>query len=395
MGNIISRTISKPILNAFTYHPVIAITGARQVGKTTLCKHLFPQFRYVNLEDLSTRELIADDMKKFINNVQEGIIIDEIHHLPGLFSHIQVAADNDPKKRFILTGSCNFSIMQHITQSLAGRIAIFSLPPLSVFELKEQIESVETNEIMFKGLYPAGHSLQIPPDLLYSNYYNTYIERDVRQLINVKNLSHFQKFIRLCAGRTGSECNMSALSNEVGVSVPTINEWISILEASYIIFKLQPFYENIGKRLIKTPKYYFYDTGILCFLLGIENAKQLETHPLRGGVFENLVVSEFIKTRLNEGKQPNFYFYRDSSGTEIDLLQLSGNEIKMFEIKSSQTFHSKYFDNVKKITTLLGDRVKTTSLIYDGEEARQSTQTGIYNWRNYFFEDYKILNEEK
>ena len=252
MKGIINRTISESILNALQFYPVIAITGARQVGKTTLCKHLFSQFRYINLEDLSTREMIADDIKKFVNRVQDGVVIDEVHHLPELFSFIQVAVDNDRSKRFILTGSSNLAMMQHLSQSLAGRVAVFTLPPLSVFEIQEQIQSFSTNELLFKGLYPAGYSLKIPPTLLYANYYNTYIERDVRQLTNIKNLTLFQKFIRLCAGRTGSECNMSALSNEVGVSVPTINQWLSIVEASYIIFKLPPFYDNIGKRLTKT-----------------------------------------------------------------------------------------------------------------------------------------------
>lgn len=393
MDNVIPRTISESILNAFKFYPVLAITGARQVGKTTLCKHLFPQFRYVNLEDLSTREMIADDMKKFVNGVQDGVVIEEIHHLPELFSYIQVAVDNNRNKRFILTGSSNLAMMQHLSQSLAGRVAVFTLPPLSVAEIQEQIQSFSTDELLFKGLYPAGYSLQIPPELLYANYYNTYIERDVRQLINVKNLTLFQKFIRLCAGRAGSECNMSALSNEVGVSVPTINEWLSILEASYIIFKLPPFYDNIGKRLTKTPKYYFYDTGILCFLLGIENPGQLETHPLRGGIFENLIVAEFFKARFNKGKQPNCYFYRDSKGTEIDLLQLLGNEVNMFEIKSSQTFNAKYFDNINKVSAILGDRVQRTAVVYDGEDTRQSEQAGIYNWRELFSEGYKKLND--
>lgn len=395
MEGIVNRIISKSIFNAFQYYPVIVITGARQVGKTTLCKHLFPHFQYVNLEDLSMREMIADDMKKFVNSVQEGIVIDEVHHLPELFSYIQVAVDNDRSKRFILTGSSNLAMMQHVSQSLAGRVAVFTLPPLSIFELQEHIQSFSTNELLFKGLYPAGYSLQIPSNLLYANYYNTYIERDVRQLINVKNLTLFQKFIRLCAGRAGSEGNMSALSNEVGVSVPTINEWLSILETSYIIFKLPPFYDNIGKRLIKTPKYYFYDTGILCFLLGIENPKQLDTHPLRGGIFENLIVAEFFKARLNEGKHPNFYFYRDSKGVEIDLIQLFGDEVHLHEIKSSQTFQSKFFDNINKISAILGDRVKSTSVIYDGDEMRESKRAGIYNWRCLFSKGCKKLNEEK
>lgn len=380
--NILYRTISKSIEKALPYYSVIVVTGSRQVGKTTLCKHLFPQFPYVNLEDVPTRELIADDIKKFINGVKEGIVIDEIHHLPELFSYIQVAVDENPAKKFILTGSSNFSLLQNITQSLAGRVALFTLTPFSMEEIAGLIEPMFTNAILFKGFYPAGYSLQTPPELLYANYYNTYIERDVRQLINVKNLSLFQKFIRLCAGRVGSECNQSALSNEVGVSSPTINEWLSILEASYIIFKLPPFYENLGKRLVKSPKYYFYDTGLLCFLLGIETPEQLETHPLRGGIFENMVVAEFVKKRLNEGKQPNCYFYRDSSGVEIDILQLFGNEVDMYEIKSSQTFTAKFFDSIEKVSKLFGERVKRSALIYDGANMSETEKKGIFNYKD-------------
>lgn len=382
--DILYRTISKSIEKALPYYSVIVVTGSRQVGKTTLCKHLFPQYPYVNLEDVPTREHIADDIKKFINGVGEGIIIDEIHHLPELFSYIQVAVDENRDKKFILTGSSNFSLLQNITQSLVGRAALFTLPPFSMEEIAVQIEPMTTNAILFKGFYPAGYSLLTPPQMLYANYYNTYIERDVHQLINIKNLSLFQKFIRLCAGRVGSECNQSALSSEVGVSSPTINEWLSILEASYIIFKLQPYYENLGKRLVKSPKYYFYDTGLLCFLLGIETPEQLETHPLRGGIFENMVVAEFVKKRLNEGKQPNCYFYRDSSGVEIDLLQVFGNEIDMYEIKSSQTFTAKFFDNINKVSKLFGERVKRSAVIYDGADMSQTDIKGIFNYKRSF-----------
>lgn len=382
---IVYRTISKSIEKALPYYSVIVVTGSRQVGKTTLCKYLFPQYPYVNLEDVPTREHVADDIKKFINGVNEGIIIDEIHHLPELFSYIQVAVDENRDKKFILTGSSNFSLLQNITQSMAGRVALFTLPPFSMEEIAGQIEPMTTNAILFKGFYPAGYSLQTPPEMLYVNYYNTYIERDVHQLINIKNLSLFQKFIRLCAGRVGSECNQSALSGEVGVSSPTINEWLSILEASYIIFKLPPYYENLGKRLVKSPKYYFYDTGLLCFLLGIETPEQLETHPLRGGIFENMVVAEFVKKRLNEGKHPNCYFYRDSSGVEIDLLQVFGNEIDMYEIKSSQTFTAKFFDNINKVSKLLGERVKRSAVIYDGVDMSQTDIKGIFNYKRRFW----------
>ncbi|MCR4964111.1 MAG: ATP-binding protein [Bacteroidales bacterium] len=376
-----NRTIAESIRKLIPFFRVIVVTGARQVGKTTLCKKIFPEYEYVNLESGMTREMIANEPQNFIDNVSQGVIIDEAHRLPELFSYIQLDVDEHPDKRYILTGSSNFAMLEQITQSLAGRAALFTLPPLSIQEMYEQVKDMQTNELLFHGLYPASFSDNMPTEYLYSNYYNTYIERDLHQLINVKNLSLFQLFIRLCAGRVGAECNYSALASETGVSAPTLREWMSILEASYILYKLPPYYSNISKRLVKTPKVYFFDTGILCFLLGIENPNQLATHPLRGAIFENLVVMEFVKSRLNEGKLPNLFFYRDSRGTEIDLVETEANNLHFYEIKSSQTFNGKFFDNIKKVSKLFDDRVTKTAVIYDGKDTLPSVKDGIYNFR--------------
>ena len=378
----INRTITESIRKVLPFFRVIVITGARQVGKTTLCKQIFPDYDYVNLEQVTTREIIQSNPRAFVGNVKKGVVIDEAHLLPELFSYIQVEVDEHPDKRFVITGSSNFAMLAQITQSLAGRAALFTLPSLSMSETREFISGMTKEDIMFHGLYPASFTSEMPVEYLYSNYYNTYIERDVHQLINVKNMSVFQIFMRLCAGRVGAECNLSSLANETGVSSPTLREWLSILEASYIVFKLQPYHANISKRLVKTPKIYFYDTGILCFLLGIENAKQLETHPLRGAIFENLVVSEFVKSRFNEGKLPNFYFYRDSHGTEIDLVQTVANDLHFYEIKSSQTFNTHFFDNIDRVSKIFGNRVTKSAVIYDGKETIHADVNGLYNFRN-------------
>ena len=292
----IRRAITDAILEASQYYSVLTITGPRQVGKTTLCRNLFADYEYINLEHVATRNVIEQDVEAFFRTHSNKMIIDEVHHLPELLSYIQVLVDEGTSRKFVLTGSSNFSLLQQISQSLAGRTALFTLMPFSLLELSAESKQ-DTNELLFKGLYPTIFSKKMPAHMMYRDYYTTYVERDVHQLLRVKNMQAFQTFIRLCAGRVGSECNFSSLANEVGVSSPTINEWISILQASYILWKLPPFYANISKRLVKTPKLYFYDTGLLCYLLGIENAKQLQTHPLRGSIFENMVVVELLKSR--------------------------------------------------------------------------------------------------
>lgn len=377
----INRSITESVKYAAVFYPVITLTGPRQSGKTTICKHLFADYEYVNLEDFASRELILADMKSYLRKERVGLIIDEAQLMPELFSAIQVLVDEDKSKHFVLSGSSNFSLLQSLTQSLAGRTALFSLLPFSKDELKGLLPAT-TDELLWKGFYPAAYSQNTPPELLYKNYYATYIERDVRQLIHLKNLSLFQTFIRLCAGRTGCEFVASDFANQVGVSVPTIKEWMSILQASYITFLLPPYFENIGKRLIKTPKLYFYDTGLVSYLLGIENPNQLATHPLRGNIFETMIVNEFLKARFNRGKDSNIYFYRDKSQNEVDVVQLVGNEVKLFEIKSAKNFNKGFFKTLDYLKGILNERVIQSTVIYDGEDNLDAPFKGIINFRN-------------
>jgi predicted AAA+ superfamily ATPase len=365
------------------YYSIIVLTGPRQSGKTTLCKNRFADYAYFNLEDIGIREQIAVAPKFFLEQyAPSGIVIDEVQQYPDLFSYIQVVADEHPDYRFILTGSSNFTLVQKVTQSLAGRAAMLTLLPLSLAELQNDLHA-GTDTLLFNGGYPAVWGKKIPANDVSRNYYNTYIERDVRQLLNIKDISKFQKFMRLCAGRIGSELNVSALSNETGVSVHTIDEWLSTLEASYVLFRLKPFYRNIGKRLIKMPKIYFYDTGLVCFLLGIENELQLSTHPLRGAIFENLILLEFIKHRLNTGKEPNVYFYRDKSQREIDILQEFGNQYRAYEVKSAKAFHTDFLYNLQYLKTILKESLVSTQVIYDGETDFMASENGMFNFRRF------------
>lgn len=384
---LIDRKISDEIKELRTFYPVITITGPRQSGKTTLCKTLFPDYAYYNLEDAEIRERIKADPKGFINENSGGIIIDEAHHYPELFSLIQVTVDHEPDRRFILTGSSNFALLQNITQSLAGRTVLLTLLPLSLHELGGIVKETSTNALILNGGYPHIWAIpNYPRYAFYKNYYATYVERDVRQIINIKDISLFQKFIRLCAGRIGTECNASNLSNEVGVSSNTIQSWFSILAASYVAYQLPPYFANIGKRLIKTPKFYFYDVGLACYLLGIENEQQLNTHPLRGSLFENMVINEAMKNRLNKGKDPSLYFYKDKSQNEVDLIHIQGNELYAYEIKSSQTYNNEFYKGISYIKGLLGDKITRSALIYDGAVAINSQENGAINFRDFYLE---------
>lgn len=348
---------------------------------------MFPGFSYVNLEDPVTRAQLIADPRKFFDLYPSGLIIDEAHHYPDLFSFIQVTVDQDPTRRFILTGSSNFALLEKVTQSLAGRTAVLTLLPLSLHELGDRIEGISTDTLMLNGCYPAVWSKDFPRADLYKNYYSTYLERDVRQIINIKDMNLFQTFIRLSAGRVGTEFNASGLSGEVGTTIKTITSWLSVLEASYIAYTLPPYYENIGKRLVKSPKLYFYDTGLVCYLLGIENEQQLSAHPLRGSIFENMVVNEAIKNRLNRGKDPNLYFYRDKSQKEVDLLHLTGYQLQAYEIKSGQSYHKEYYKGIDYLKGIFKERLTRSALIYDGTEEMPTEENGAYNFRNFYLGD--------
>lgn len=368
----IYRSITPTVERGAKYFPVVVVTGPRQSGKSTLCEHIFSNYNRYNLEDIGLRENIMLDPKRFIDSCGDKVLIDEVQRVPDILSYIQIAVDKEPKRRFVLTGSSNFALLESVTQSLAGRAALYTLLPLSLNEVGNYA-SLPTDEILFNGFYPSVVTGNRPADLFYPNYYSTYIERDVRQLKNISDLRQFQSFVRLSAGRCGSEFNASQLSNEVGVTSPTIKSWMSILQASYITFLLSPYFANINKRLTKTPKIYFYDTGVLCYLLGIENMSQLAVHPLRGAVFENLAVIELLKQRLNDARTSNLYFYRENRGREADIIRTDGSMMDVFEVKSSRTFNKTFVKNLDYLKNEFGDKIRNSAVIYDGDFIPPST----------------------
>lgn len=366
MDKYIDRLLAPIVLNAHKYFPVIVITGPRQSGKTWLCRHLFSDYKYVNLEDITLRAGAAQDPTGFLDSLGKTAIIDEVQNVPELLSMIQVRVDNDPENHYILTGSSNFSLLRTISQSLAGRAALFTLLPFSLKEIENIVADRNINKIILEGLYPRVIARNIPPNIYYRSYYNTYVERDLRDLLKVKNILAFDKFMRLLATRIGSEFNASALSRETGVSSVTIKEWLSILTTSYIAFPLQPYYSNISKQLTKMPKIYFYDTGLACFLLGIDSEDKLKSHQMRGALFENLAICELTKRDYNQGNDPRLFFYREKSGIEVDALTEYKGVLNMYEIKSGETLHADYLKNLKDVALKISDKT-ISHVIYNGE----------------------------
>lgn len=367
MQTYLPRLIADAIMKATPYYQVIVITGPRQSGKSTLCRHLFPEYPYYNLEDISLRSRVAEDQKAFIESVGNNCIIDEVQNAPELLSYIQVMVDSKPDLRFVITGSSNFALMQSVSQSLAGRAALFTLLPLSLMELKAYAKETPLNDIMYNGFYPAIFSKKIPAEMFYSNYNTTYVERDVRQLLELKNQDRFVKFMRMCALRIGTELNMADMAKSVGVSAPTIADWISILKASYILFTISPYYANINKRLTKTPKLYFYDTGLAAYLMGVTDPQLLDVVAMRGALFENTAILELMKSAYNNGKEPRLMFYRENSGKEIGIVDDHGVYIDLYEVKSSSTFKTEFTANMQYLKKMLSGIVKQTTVIYNGE----------------------------
>lgn len=380
---MIERTIRTKILDIATKYPIVTLTGPRQSGKSTLLKNTFPDYNYVSLEDTDMREFAAIDPRGFIKTFHDKTIIDEAQRVPSLFSYLQTHVDNEGKEgMYMLAGSHNFLLMENINQSLAGRTAVLKLLPFSHIEMDNGgILPSDIDEEIFKGGYPRLHDKSIDPKDYYQYYIQTYVERDVRLLKNIGNLSLFVKFMKLCAGRIGQMLNMASLATECGVSVPTISSWISILEASYICYTLKPDYNNYAKRLVKTPKLYFYDTGLACSLLGIKSASQLFSHFLRGGLFENMVINEFIKKSYHIGETPELYFWRDSNGMEVDLINYDSSVPHAYEIKSGATHSSSYFDNLRKWSALSGVNATNCSVIYAGEKGLDTSDGTLLSWR--------------
>jgi len=365
---MIPRDLNNECVQLLAEYPVVTIIGPRQAGKTTLARS-FTEYDYCNLESPENREFAANDPKAFLGQFTHKVILDEIQRVPELLSYIQVIVDERNKNgQFILTGSHQLALKESISQSLSGRTALLQLLPFSIAELKsEKIRFESFEEYLFSGFLPRIYDQNQRPTQAYSNYYQTYVERDVRQLVNLKDVSLFEKFMKLLAGRVGQLIDYSSLGNDVGVNAKTIQNWLSILEASYIVFKLPPFYENFGRRMIKSPKYYFTEPGLLSYLLGIEKHTQISRDPLVGSMFENLVVIECLKSRFNQGKTSNLYFYRDSNHNEIDLIIDYGAEQIAVEIKSSSTYKDNHFDNIKKIKKLTS-KITKSYLVYSGQK---------------------------
>lgn len=367
---MIERQILPELKRLLTEYPVVTILGPRQSGKTTLAQSSLQDYDYCNLENPENREFAINDPKAFLAQFKKGkVILDEIQRVPILLSYIQTIVDSTKSNgQFVLTGSHQLALREAITQSLAGRTALLHLLPFSISELtKAGITLQNFEEYAYHGFLPRIYDQQQRPTQAYSNYYQTYIERDVRQLINLRDASLFEKFIKLLAGRVGQLMDHTSLGNDVGVDSKTIKSWLSILEASFIVYKLTPYYENFGKRMIKSPKYYFVDTGLLAFLLGIETPKQITRDPLVGSIFENMIVIECLKARYNQGKMSNLYFFRDGHGNEVDILIQSGRKLIAIEVKSSSTFNKSMLKNLEMMIKLT-DKISSSYLIYRGEE---------------------------
>lgn len=380
---MIERAITPHLREMARCFPVVTIMGPRQSGKTTLAKQVFPDHAYVNLEDPAAFRIAASDPKAFFELYKPPVIIDEVQRVPELLSSVQILADSTERQgMFILTGSHQPALHAKISQSLAGRTGILKLLPLSIRELSNAEIRLERDEYLFNGFMPRLYNEKIPPSMLYSAYYATYVERDVRQLINVRNQHAFETFLRLLAGRVGQVVNLNSLAGDVGVSSTTLAEWLSVLEASYIVFRLPCYFNNFGKRLIKAPKIYFTEVGLAVYLLGIENVSQVARDPLLGGLFENLVVAEALKARFNAGKQlPELYYYRVQGQHEVDLLINNGRTLIPVEIKAGKTFDPSFANELRRFIAFAGGCCNPT-VLYSGDASVEINGIRFDSFRN-------------
>lgn len=376
---MIKRALLTHLLNLSRHYPVVTIVGPRQSGKSTLCKMAFPSLPLINLERPDERARIAEDPRAFIAAHKGGCIIDEIQHLPELASYIQVAVDErGTQGEFILTGSHQYQLMESVSQSLAGRTAILKLLPLSTAELRDTTYELSSlDQRLITGGYPRIFNDSLDPSQALSFYVQTYLERDVRQIINVRDLSLFERFLKLCATRSGQLFNASNIGAEAGIDQSTVREWLSVLETSFILFRLQPHHVNLSKRILKSPKLYFLDTGLLCYLLGIRSAEQLAHHPLRGAIVETFVASELIKNRYNAAQEPSMGFFRDSAGHEIDFVIDHGADVRLIEVKASSTFTADFLKNIRFYRAQPSARVSQSTVVYTGSESFLVDQTSI------------------
>jgi predicted AAA+ superfamily ATPase len=388
---MIQRILQKAILEASKTSRIISITGPRQSGKTTLAKYTFPKYEYHNLERPNTLRFAQSDPQSFLqNNDGKHLIIDEIQRFPELFSYLQVMVDEQQiPAQFIITGSQQFALNEKITQSLAGRVANMTLLPLSLEELTNTSKRKNYVDLMFQGFYPAIYDQNLKTAQFYDDYIFTYVERDVRSLKNIGDLTNFQRFLELIAGRVGQVLNLNSLANDIGVSYKTIDAWISVLEASYIVFRLKPYYENLGKRLIKSPKIFFYDTGLLCYLLGIQSPNILRRHFSFGHIFENLVISEVIKHKYNYRNNFGIYYVRDNNKNEVDLVLDGGLSQIGIEIKSSQSFSNDLLSGLDYWHKLPGKKNKLSYLVYAGDHEQKVREHQVTNWQKV----HQIINQ--
>ncbi len=377
---MIERTLAAKLISLAQKFQVITLTGPRQSGKTTLVRAAFPEMPYISLEEPDIRQLALTDPRGLLSNYPAGAILDEIQNTPDLFSYIQGIVDKNRQVQFILTGSSNFLLMERISQTLAGRTAVLHLLPFSFHELELLPDSYES--LIFKGQYPRIYDRDISPTDFYPSYIQTYVERDVRLLKNIGDINTFIQFTRLCAGRIGQLLNYTSLASDAGISPNTARSWLSILESSYILYRIQPFHRNFNKRLVKSPKLYFYDTGVACSLLGIHEEDQVRLHYLKGSLFENLIINEFIKRNFNRGENRQPYFWQDNHGKEIECLLVDGDRVTPVEVKSGKTISTSYFDNLKYWRSLAALPEDQGYVVYGGDQSMQTSVGALISWRN-------------
>jgi predicted AAA+ superfamily ATPase len=380
--SIVKRHLEEPIRSLLNKYPILALTGPRQSGKTTLLKDMFPDYRYVSLEDTGMRQFATDDPIGFLKRYDSRVIFDEAQRTPNLFSHLQTVVDQSGQMgQYILSGSQNFHLLERITQSLAGRVALFKLLPFDSLELEQEgWLPADWRSAIIKGFYPAIYDRNLNPSIYYANYLQTYIDRDVPFLSNVHDLKRFRNFISLCAARTGQLLNLSNLAVECGISQPTAKSWLSILESSYIVFLLPPYYENFSKRIVKTSKLYFYDTGLVSFLLGLRQPEDLDDPVLTGSLFENLAIADVLKKNHHQYLLREYWFWQSASGHEVDLLTKKGRRFDVYEIKSSQTILPKHHKGLMYFSEAAKDRVGARTLVYGGDDPHDRTQFAVRRW---------------
>lgn len=382
MTDYIHRKIEETILEASKHFSVIAVSGPRQSGKSTLLTQLFPLYEKYSLKDLNILDYAKNDPIAFLNQTDEGMFIDEIQRCPQLLDYIQGIVDNNPKRHFALSGSSNFEVMKNLSESLAGRAGVFELLPMSIQEVTGKVDLDNLNQILYNGLYPSICAKKNIAKFFYPSYVRTYLEKDVRDLLQMKDQIRFTKFLKLCAARIGSLFNASELGAEVGVSSKTISHWISVLQASYLITLLPPYYENIPKRLVKSPKLYFNDPGLACYLLDIETPQQLDRDKMRGAIFENMIVMEAIKHRYNMGLEGGVFFYRDSNQNEVDLLIKQEGELTAIEVKSSMTYSSSFEKALTQIEGWIKTPISKKAIVYSGDFENSSGDINLINYRH-------------